>query len=328
MSLIAAMGVEKADQRRWKRIAMIGALLLVTGLAHWVSPTNSANLHWLHIALRKFFVVPIVLAAVWFEMRGALVAVAVATVLYVPHVFLQWAGRHSENINQLGEMVTLWLTAVISGFFVRSERQALTRAVETHRGSLMALVAALDAREHETERHSERVMAYAVQLGRRLAMSPQELRLVRLTALLHDVGKIGVPDHVLLKRGSLDKSEWSLMQRHPETALRILRSVPSLREAARVVYCHHERYDGKGYPRGLKGTEIPFVARVFAVADTFDALTSDRPYRKRLDCEAARELIRKEAGKALDPEVVDAFLSVSCSQWDLAAKSVEGEPDS
>lgn len=327
MSVTVAMGVEQAAKGRSRRIAVIGALLLVTGLAHWVSPTYSTDFHWLHIALRKLFIVPIVLAAIWFELRGALIAAAAATVLYAPHVFLQWAGRHSENINQLGEMVTLWLTAVISGVFVRAERRALTQVAETHRGSLMALVAALDAREHETELHSVRVMAYAVHLGHRLAMSPHELRVIGLAALLHDVGKIGVPDHILLKRGPLDESEWALMQRHPETALRILRSVPSLREAAQVVYCHHERYNGKGYPRGLKGAEIPFVARVFAVVDTFDALTSDRPYRKRLSCEDARELIRKEAGEALDPEVVNSFLEVSCSQWDRAAKSIEGEPD-
>lgn len=325
MSAGVAMSFETSAKRRWRRIAIIGGLLLATGLSHWVSPTEAANFHWLHVALRKFFVIPIVLAAVWFEIPGALLAAAAATMLFVPHVLLQWSGRHLENINQLGEMVTLWLTAVISGTFVRIERRALKETAETLRGSLMALVAALDAREHETELHSVRVMAYAAVLGRRLAMSSDQLRTVSLAALLHDVGKIGVPDHILLKPGSLDKDEWTLMKQHPETALKILRSVPALREAAEVVYSHHERYDGNGYPRGLKGPEIPFVARAFSVVDVFDALTSDRPYRKKLSCEAARELIEKEAGEALDPEVVTMFLAVPCSEWERAAESVEDQ---
>ncbi len=306
---------ELVGRRQWIRAVVVGVLLIATGVSHWITPTSHRELHLVHVILRKLFIVPIVLAAIWFEMRGALIAAGTATVLYAPHVLLQWTGRFTENINQVGEIATMWVTAVLSGVFVGAERRALREVADTHRGTLLALVAALDAREHETELHSVRVRAYALRIARELGMPREEQQILGQAALLHDVGKVGTPDHILLKPEALTDTEWRLMWKHPEVGRRILLSVPFLRETAEVVRCHHERYDGKGYPRGLRGDEIPFSARVFAVVDVFDALISDRPYHRKMDCASAREEIRKEAGNAFDPNVVRAFLRISCEEW-------------
>ncbi len=309
------IGAGKDFRKLLRRLAIIGILIVLVSMSHWVTPTDHHRLHALHVFLRKLFVLPIVLAAIWFDLRGALAAVCVATVLYLPHVFLQWSGRVAENINQLGEVVTLWVVAVVSGVFVRTEKRALRRVAEAHEGSVTALSSALDAREHETELHSLRVSAFAVRIGGELAMSEDEMRLLGQSALLHDIGKIGIPDSILLKQGSLSDEEWEVMRQHPEIGRRILLSVPFLRDAAETVYCHHERYDGSGYPSSLDDGRIPFAARVFALADVFDALTSDRPYHTKVSCEEAQALIQAGSGKHFDPEVVHAFLRIPCSEW-------------
>ncbi len=186
------------------------------------------------------------------------------------------------------------------------------RLQETYHGTLEALVTALDARDRETKGHSSRVAAYTMDMARVLGVaegSPEWLDIQR-AALLHDVGKIGVTDFILHKPGPLSPQEWQEMRRHPHIGYEMLKEVTFLRPAAEIVYAHHERYDGKGYPRGLKGDEIPLGARIFAVADTFDAMTSDRPYRRALPPETAREEILRNSSAQFDPQVVEAFLQV------------------
>ncbi len=307
--------LELGGRQRWIHLTIVGVLILVVGASHWMTPTAPHYLHTLHVILRKLFVLPIVLAAIWFELSGAVMVAAIVSLIYVPHIFVQWGGQTAENINQLGEVVTIWVIAVVSGVFARIEKDALRDVAETHKGSLIALVAALDAREHETELHSLRVQAYALRLGREFGLSQPEMQVLGQASLLHDVGKIGTPDAILLKRGPLDDKEWRIMRDHPETGRRLLRSVPFLRDAAEVVRSHHERYDGSGYPRALCGEQIPLLSRVFAVADVFDALTSDRPYHRKITCEEAKEEIQKESGTYLDPQVVEVFLGISCSEW-------------
>ncbi|MDR7563073.1 MAG: HD domain-containing phosphohydrolase, partial [Armatimonadota bacterium] len=129
-------------------------------------------------------------------------------------------------------------------------------------------------------------------------------------ALLHDIGKIAIPDHILLKPGPLTEEEWAMMRRHPEYARELLWPIESLRAALDIPYCHHERWDGSGYPRGLAGEEIPLAARIFAAVDVYDALTSDRPYRKAWSHEQALDYLRNGAGREFDPRVVEAFLQV------------------
>lgn len=142
-------------------------------------------------------------------------------------------------------------------------------------------------------------------------MEEEELTYIRWGALLHDIGKLGIPDSILLKPGRLTEEEWEEMKRHPEYAHEMLSGIEFLRPALEIPYCHHERWDGKGYPRGLKGEEIPLAARIFAVVDAWDAMRSDRPYRGALTREEALEEIRKGAGIQFDPRVVEAFLELS-----------------
>lgn len=172
-----------------------------------------------------------------------------------------------------------------------------------------ALVAALDLREHETGAHSKRVACHTLVLARRFTTEAEVLRQVYWGALLHDIGKIGVPDAILRKAGALTDAEWAVMRRHPENGHAILRSIPFMARAAEIVLCHEERYDGSGYPRGLAGEAIPLASRLFAVIDTLDAITSDRPYRAAQPFEAGKAEIVRGVGAQFDPRAVEAFLA-------------------
>lgn len=170
-----------------------------------------------------------------------------------------------------------------------------------------ALAAALDVREHQTGLHSKRVACHTLVLARRFTDDPERLRQVYWGALLHDLGKIGIPDAILLKSGPLTEDEWAVMRTHPEIGQRILASVPFMAEAAEIVLSHEERFDGAGYPRGLAGDAIPLWAKLFAVIDTLDAMTSDRPYRKGLSFDAAKAEILRLTSTQFDPLAVEAF---------------------
>ena len=179
---------------------------------------------------------------------------------------------------------------------------------EAYTGTLESLVTALDVRDQETRGHSVRVATHSLDLARMLGIySEEELATVYRGALMHDVGKIGVPDAILLKPAKLTDEEWEFMRRHSALGYRILAQVPYLRPAAKIVLAHHERWDGDGYPRRLKGENIPFGARIFALADTYDAIISDRPYRKGQTPDAALQEILRCAGSQFDPKVVEAF---------------------
>jgi len=189
--------------------------------------------------------------------------------------------------------------------------QALREVENAYTNTLYALVSALDAREHETSDHSQRVVRYTLAIARVLGIREPDLGEMARGALLHDIGKIGVPDAILLKPGPLNSTEWEEMRRHPDIGFQILRSIPFLRQPAEIVLSHQERFDGRGYPRGLRGDEIPLGARIFAVADTLDAMTSDRPYRQGTTFAAARAEIARCAGTQFDPVVVRAFEQLS-----------------
>jgi PAS domain S-box-containing protein/putative nucleotidyltransferase with HDIG domain len=169
---------------------------------------------------------------------------------------------------------------------------------------------ALDLRDKETEGHTQRVTEMTVKLARTFGLSDAELVQVRWGALLHDIGKMGVPDGILLKPGLLTDKEWVSMKKHPGFAYDMLSPIHYLRNAIDIPYCHHEKWDGSGYPRGLKGTKIPLAARIFAVVDVWDALRSDRPYRPAWAADKVREHIRSSAGTHFDPQVVDVFMQM------------------
>lgn len=197
---------------------------------------------------------------------------------------------------------------------VRAKTAELSRALldveDAYTATLSALVAALDAREQETSDHSQRVVRMTLAIAEVMGLEGEALADVGRGALLHDIGKIGVVDAILLKPGPLTPAEWVEMRKHPEVGYQIISGIEFLRPAAEIVLAHQERWDGGGYPRGLKGEEIPLGARIFAIADTFDAIVTSRPYRKGQPIEAARAEILRCRGSQFDPMCVDAFMSL------------------
>lgn len=182
-----------------------------------------------------------------------------------------------------------------------------------------ALAEALDIREHETGDHSKRVACHTQVLARRFINDLHQLRQIYWGALLHDVGKIGVSDAILLKQGALNEDEWNAMRTHPEKGHRIVSQIPGMEEAAEIVLSHEERFDGSGYPRGLRGEQICLGARLFAVIDTLDAITSDRPYREASSFEQARDEIVRMSGTQFDPLAVQAFLAEEATLREMVA---------
>src|SRR5947209_4179443 len=188
--------------------------------------------------------------------------------------------------------------------------EALRSLEDAYRSTLKALTAALDKRDSETGGHSERVVAFSLRLGRELGLDAEQTRSLEFGSLLHDIGKIGVPDAILRKPSRLTEEEWREMREHPSHGRQILRGIKFLKGASRVVSQHHERWDGSGYPLGLRGEEVDINARVFAVAEAFDAITSDRVYRLGRDYDAAAAELEAFSGRQFDPRVVAAFLRV------------------
>jgi len=180
--------------------------------------------------------------------------------------------------------------------------------------TLAGWASALEMRDNETEGHTRRVAAMTMTLAGRLGMRDQEIMFLRWGSLLHDIGKMGIPDKILLKPGPLTESEWTVMRKHPRLAYEMLAPIAYLREALDIPYCHHEKWDGSGYPRGLKGEQIPLGSRIFAIIDVWDALTSDRPYRKAWTPAKTLKYIKEQDGTHFDPRVVKAFLDMVKSE--------------
>jgi len=193
--------------------------------------------------------------------------------------------------------------------------RALDSLEDAYRATLKALTAALETRDSETHGHSERVVSYSLRLGREYGLNRDEMKALEFGSLLHDIGKIGVPDSILRKPAKLTEEEWVRMREHPMHGQQILRGIEFLQGAARVVAQHHEKWDGSGYPLGLRVEDIDVCARIFSVADAFDAITSDRVYRKGKSYEAAAQELDEWAGKQFDPQVVKAFHRVPREDW-------------
>jgi HD-GYP domain-containing protein (c-di-GMP phosphodiesterase class II) len=194
------------------------------------------------------------------------------------------------------------------------QRRAIERThmalIESYDATLSGWSQALDLRDRETEAHSARVTELAVRLAQQLGMGAESVEQLRRGALLHDIGKIGIPDAILHKPGALSEAEWQVMRRHPEYARDLLAPIAFLRPALDIPYYHHERWDGSGYPHGLRGEAIPLAARIFAVVDVWDALSSDRPYRTAWPADRVRDYLRAEAGRLFDPLIVPVFLAL------------------
>ncbi|HXJ07136.1 MAG TPA: HD domain-containing phosphohydrolase [Candidatus Acidoferrum sp.] len=199
-------------------------------------------------------------------------------------------------------------------------REALHQLENNYESTLQALGAAIDLRDSETAGHSRRVCRYSLEIARALGWSVNQLENLARGAYLHDIGKLGIPDGILLKPGPLTVEERKVMQRHVQIGFDLIKDIDFLSDASEIVLMHHERYAGGGYPRGLSGSEILLSARIFAIADTLDAITSDRPYRRASTFEEAREIIRKCSGSQFDPHVAQVFLSIPEETWPAIAK--------
>jgi putative nucleotidyltransferase with HDIG domain len=231
--------------------------------------------------------------------------------------------RKKDFIELLGDYPQLFADAarVLSARLREANAQRLAAAAREKReleksnrrwranyaATLEALSSALDLRDQATQGHSQRVTAYTLLIADEVGVPQEQREALRLGALLHDIGKIGVADAILHKPATLTPKEWAVMKKHPEWGAAIIERVEFLRDARDIVLAHHEKFDGSGYPRGLRGTAIPLGARIFAVADVFDAVTTFRPYRMPMSTQDAVALIRRETGRHFDPDIVAAF---------------------
>lgn len=213
---------------------------------------------------------------------------------------------------------TALLSLVANTAAVAIQNAQLTRSLEqshldlnqTYEATIEGWTRALELRDFTTERHSSRVIELTVEMGKRLGLSMQELHRLKRGAQLHDIGKIGIPDAILLKPGPLDESEWKVMRRHPVYAYELLSPIPHFYDLLDIPYCHHEKWDGSGYPRRLRGEEIPIGARIFAVVDVWDALSSNRPYRSAWQPHQVVDYLRYQSNRHFQAEVVEAFLDL------------------
>src|SRR5690349_16372973 len=208
---------------------------------------------------------------------------------------------------------------------LEKENRRLNREFESsYDMTLEVLGDALELKEGQTEAHSRRVTAFTIAIARAMGIPPEshEMRTIARGAFLHDIGKMAIPDNILRKPAKLDQSEIRTMQEHCFHGYQILKKIPFLQEPAEIVYAHQEKYDGTGYPRGLKADEIPLGARIFAVADTLDAMINDRPYRAAQTIEAARKEIEAWSGRQFDPAVVKVFLGMSTTIWEELRKQI------
>jgi cyclic di-GMP phosphodiesterase len=199
--------------------------------------------------------------------------------------------------------------------------QAALHSVErTYESTLQALGAAIDLRDGDTAGHSLRVCRYSTEIATAMGVSGAPFENILRGAYLHDIGKLGIPDRILLKPGSLTAAERELMQQHVQIGFGLVQGIPFLAGAAEIILTHHERFDGNGYPRGLQGERIPLGGRIFAVADAFDAITSNRPYHRASTLHEGRDTIRREAGRQFDPNVVEVFLRIPEDKWRVIAE--------
>ncbi len=225
--------------------------------------------------------------------------------------------QDSHNYQQNLEQVVTARTEML--------RQAMENLEHSYDVTLEALGDALDLKDSETEGHSKRVTAYTIALARAMGISPSQIKIIARGAFLHDIGKMAIPDDILRKPGKLTEEEQVVMREHCSRGYHMLRKIPFLSEAAEIVFSHQEHYDGTGYPSGLSGGEIPIGSRIFAIADTLDAITSDRPYRKARSFDTAREEILSHSGTQFDPNVVEVFLKIPNELWHELRSEITGQ---
>jgi PAS domain S-box-containing protein len=228
---------------------------------------------------------------------------------------------HDSDSEALSLIANTAAISIENGELFQQLQHSNIELFETYNSTLVGWADAMDLRDKETEGHTQRVVKITMELARRLGFTPEQLVDINRGALLHDIGKIGIPDRILLKPGPLSEEEWEIMRLHPQYAYQWLAPIKYLQNALEIPYCHHEHWDGSGYPRGLKGEEIPFSARIFAIVDVWDALRSDRPYRPAWTEDRILQYLRDQSGKLFDPLVVNAFMKILDEKTPLPSKA-------
>ncbi|MCW5874174.1 MAG: HD domain-containing protein [Anaerolineales bacterium] len=279
---------EDAGLREWQR--QLAAGKPVSSSTDVLSPSIRAMMSQEEI--RSMLVMPIFTGATWWG------SISLASITRRR----KWGAAETDALHAVADIL---------GAHIQRE--------EEYERTLLGWARALELRDQETEGHTQRVTRLAVELAARLGYNDSEITDVRRGALLHDIGKMGVPDAILNKPGKLNESEWRIMRKHPQYARDMLRPIMFLHSALPIPYAHHERWNGSGYPRRLKGRRIPAAARLFAVVDVWDALTSDRPYRKAWPAQRAAEYLQKQTGKHFDPEITPVFLELMKDLGELPA---------
>jgi putative nucleotidyltransferase with HDIG domain len=304
------------------RVLAVAILVLAIMTALVSIPERSQEWVRSEELVRKLFLIPILLCALWFGMRGAAIGTAVATAVSLGMVGTPMPEDLPGQAERIGETGVFWLVGALASRFFEQQRKSVQDIEAANENTLLALASSLDVREHNTGVHSQRVADYTLRLAKELRVKSREsLDIAWRGALLHDIGKIGIPDGVLLKPGPLTEEEWRVMRMHPVVGAGILRKIEFLREPAEIVLSHHERFDGSGYPRGLSGEGIPLGARMFAVIDVYDALTTDRSYHTACSHAEALKSLREGAGALFDPRVVTAFESIPFEELRDIARS-------
>lgn len=307
-------------------IVMIAAAILLLAALHARVAVGTHPEHVVHVILGGLYLLPIIAGALWFGLVGGLWTAVAVSAAYLVHIRTAWRGQQMENVNQFAMIGVYVLVGVVSGALVRARNreQALRLASQrrAERSALIegisGLVAALGFRDEYTREHSERVSELAVAIGRRRGLSGERLEALRLAALMHDLGKIGVRDDILLKPESLTAAERSRVEKHPEIAAQILSRIHGAHEIARIVLSHHEHPDGSGYPRGLTGVQIPVEAGILRVADVYSALTDQRSYKPALSSHEAIHRMTNWGEGQLDAESLRALRSVLTPEQSLA----------
>lgn len=337
------LGVFNVQFRTWNSVIALFGLSLVSVLLLWLNSSGQFTLTALILSVIVLMVISvnlydgdgvrdpgllaypifIMVGILFFGKRSAPYFSVAAILSVIAIIFLETRGYIHPTIGPTKFEILLPISVLLlvaSGFIwvvVENIEKNLERVKASESElranydlTLDAWAKVLEYRDRETEGHSRRLVELSTRLARALGLSEQEIDRLRRGALLHDIGKLAIPDDILLKPGALNDAERKMMQQHPVFAKQMLSQVPSLESAVEVAYSHHERWDGLGYPDGLKGEVIPLPARIFAVIDQWDALTSDRPYRKAWGREKVIAYLRDNAGKIFDPEIVNTFLRI------------------
>lgn len=304
-----------------KVLAIAGSIVVLT-IGHFVVSRATHPDHVIHVAFQALYLLPVIGGAIWYGTRGGVAAAGGVAGAYSLHLVHWWPGEPLDTANQIALIVMFVFVGTVAGTLVdrqEAERQAASeRERRARRAAIVQAIAglstALGIRDEYTRQHSERVAALAARMARVRGLDPERLERLRLAALVHDVGKIGIPDDILSKPHELTVSERATIERHPTLAADILSPIEGTREIAAIVLSHHECPDGSGYPRGLKGDEIPIDAAILRVADVFGALTERRAYKLAMEPERALSWMLTMSGTKLDGTSLEALRTVLAAE--------------